>query len=184
MSQKSSMGLNAMNYGLYFGLIMLVYSMISIFTTDIENLTPAKSIMQAVIVFAIFFIGIAVCQVMYRKKAKGNFMEYSEAFTFGILLVIFASLISAVFQFAFTKWIDPEYLSKSYDAAREMILNRLYSANASQEMIENYMKKFYEKGVPTPAKAAFQVIISYFVIGLIVSLITSTFTRKKEQPFQ
>lgn len=187
MEKDKSIMTNSMYYGLIFGIVLVVYSAITTLTGMTEKMLTGgiqMSMLSLALSLIIYFGGIFLCQKSYRDKKLEGIMPYGQALTFGILVTVFGSFLVAVYQFIYTQWINPDFGQEVYELSREMTINMLERFNAPEESFDLALSKLEEKGVQTPVDFAFGAIMNGLIMGIIVSLITSIFSKKvNKDPF-
>ena len=163
---------------LYWGVILAIVSIIYNLVLYFLDLSLEK---WASWVSLLFFIPILVIATKsYRDSDLGGVMTYGQSLGFGVLVVLFSSLIYAVYYFVFLSYVDPGMIDKMVIMQEEEMLKQ----GVPEEQIEQAMgmvKKFM-----TP------LIINIFAIpfsvffGFIICLLTSIFLKKKpaEIPFE
>lgn len=181
MEKDKSLLNNAMYYGLFFGLFLVVYSALTQITGISKSILTqgmGVQIMAGILSIVIYFVGVSISQVHYRKNKLNNVMSYGQALTFGILVTFFASFLTAIYTFIYTTWINPDFLQEVFELTKETTVAMLERFNSPDEAIEQAMAKIEEKGPGTPASQALNGIWGGLIMGGIVSLLTSIFTKK------
>ena len=160
------------NKAMFWGFITALASMLV--TTVYYSTDSMESKSQSWVNFAILAIGIIVCTLMYRQTlGEKDEFPYSKALGLGVTTIFFASLILAVFTFVLYKYIDPDLVSKSLSASEQKLLDKGYTEDMVEQQLE-MTRKFM-----TPAVMSIFSIFGNVIIGLVISLITSIFLRKK-----
>ncbi len=157
----------ALTYGLYLGIALILVSLAYYLTGNIF----AKSTRWAN--NAVMICGIVLAQINYKKRL-GGIMFYGQALGVGILTVLFASVITALYTYILYELIDPSLNDQVILKMEEQLVTL---ENMPEEQINLMIKMFatFQK----PAVRAIMGIISSTFTGLILSLITSIFTQKK-----
>ena len=126
-----------------------------------------------------FFISLAFVywsSTKYRDKFCDGFIRYGKAFNYGLKLMVLSGIIIGFFYFILLKTatgIAEEQIHTMLGALQEVG----YPNNMIEE-IESFMLKSY------PLLMFFGNIFSAFFTGLIVSLLTSIFVKRIQNPFQ
>lgn len=164
---KPSLWKNALYWGLIMGIVLIIYSLIMFFL----NLSLEKWVnwLSYIFIIAVLVVGT----INYRDKELGGVMSYGQALGFGVLVILFATLINAIYSFIFMKYIDPEIIERMLTMQEEEMIKRgIPDAQIEQGM--GMVKKFM-----TPLMInLFAIPVSVF-FGFIISLITSIFLQKK-----
>jgi hypothetical protein len=110
----------------------------------------------------------------------GGTISYGQALGFGTLMVMFASIVSAIYTFVFIKYIDPEFIDKILIMTEEQLIQQ----GIPDEQIEMGIEM--QKKFMTPTIMSLFTIPTYTFMGFIFSLITSIFLKKKSEeiPFE
>lgn len=187
MEKDQSVLSNSMYYGLVFGIVLVAYNIVLTVTgLNITMMTGGFSMMAISLLLSLilYFGGVFVSQKQYRDKKLEGFISYGQAFTFGILVVIFASLLVAVYNFIYAQWINPDFGQEVYELSKQVTMDMLDRFNAPADAVDEAMAKIEENGASKPSDFAFSAITNGVIIGAIVSLLTSIFVKKNnDNPF-
>jgi hypothetical protein len=157
---------SAMTYGLYYGILSIVISVI----LYAAGLMLASWV--AWITFAIMIAAIILIQMHYRKSTDG-FITYGQSLGIAVASMLCASFLSAIFTYILYNFIDPGLIDQINLYAEEKMVQR---GGMSQEQIDlalSFSKKFQ-----TPPVLAVSQIFSLPLMGLIIGAITSIFIKK------
>ena len=97
---KSSLLKNAINGGLLLGLISIVFSVI-LYVLDIVPVGITKGLVMLVISLLIYFFVIFYTSKSYRNNVLGGYISFGQAFIFGLLVAIFAAILTAIYNYIF-----------------------------------------------------------------------------------
>lgn len=167
MEQKSTFWKSAMTNGIYLSVALILFSVVLYVLGETTNRT------MGLLTYIILGAGIYICQLNYRNKELGGYIEYSKALGFGVAVMLFASILNAVFSVILIK-LDPSIMEQ----ARIMQEEALMQQGMSDEQIEmagEMMEKFQ-----SPVFMLISSLFVYALIGFIISLITSIFVKKRE----
>lgn len=168
MEEKSTFWQNAMTYGLYLGIAIVLFSVI-LYVFG-QSLNPSLTWITYVIIAA----GIFYSQLNYRNKDLNGYIKYSRALGFGIAVMLFAGIIQSLYTVILFKFIDPSL----FDQIRVMQEETMLKQGLSEESIEaatDMMAKFQ-----SPVLIAISGLFSFALLGFIISLITSIFVKKND----
>ncbi len=163
---KSSMWKNALNWGVIMGIVLIIYYLLMFFLE--LNLQKWVGYVSYVFLIAV----LIVATINYRDKTLGGVITYGQALGFGVILMLFASIIYAIFFYIFAVYIDPEFINKTL----AMVEEEYTKAGLTDEQIEaalGMVKKFM-----SPILISLISIPTYVFMGLIFSLVTSAFLKK------
>lgn len=118
--------------------------------------------------------GIPVSTYLVRK-ASGGFIEFKEALKCGVLYSIVLSLIIAIFNYTYYKFIVPDAIDYFVSEAKKSMETAKVKEEDIPKNIELVIGYF----------GSFRMFMSTLIIGLLMSLATSAILRKKNlQAFQ
>lgn len=167
-----------MTYGIYLAAISIVLSLIIWATSLIEHLG----------LFGSAFIGVfqlvmlAFLLVYYTKRYRDSMFDgritFGQAFSFGVMLVVFSSVISSLYSFILNKYIDPDYMHRVMTMIQDKTYQMLANSGLSQDQIDAQMTKFEERGIPTPIETLVSSLEGGLIGGAIMSLISSAIVKK------
>jgi hypothetical protein len=163
-----------MNKGILFGLYVAGITIVVIlieFVTGIDRTDAAQYFGLLGMVF--LAIGIWLAQKA-RKAEQGGTLTYGQGVGTGMMVALTAGFVSAVFMIVYLTWINPDLLDYiKTKVETEMMAN----PNMSDEQREAAlgMTGF----MLTPVGNAVQTFFGTALIGLVIALITSIFTKSK-----
>lgn len=167
-----------MTYGLYLAGINIVWSIVIWATSMLEHLG----------LFGSAFIGVfnlvllAFLLVFFTKKYRDNIFDgkitFGQAFSFGVMLVVFSSAITAIYSYIQNKFIDPDYMHRIMTMIQDKTYQMLSSSGLSQDQIDAQMAKFEQRGIPTPIETLVSSLEGGLIGGAIISLISSAIVKK------
>lgn len=162
---------STMTSGAILGVVLVIFSLV-IYMTNLTYVTGIGYISY------LFIIGGIVLGIKnYRDQEQQGFISYSQALGAGMLTVMFASIIVAVFVYLLYSVIDPGLIEKGIEVARENMAKK----NLNDEQVElaiNMTKKFM-----SPGFIVIFTILGYAILGLIFSLIAAAFMKKEKNIF-
>lgn len=174
MEPKSNTMLkSAMTSGLFLGIALVVFSLI-IYVMGVIKPPFYVSILQYLIIIG----GIIYGTKKYRDDDLGGEISYSKALGFGVLICVFAAVISGIYTILLMTVIDPEYMSKLMSVIEE----EYAKSGLSEEQIEAAMKMVGK--MQSPVFMAISTIIGFAFMGTIFSLVTSAFLKKEKPIFE
>ncbi|OQY03449.1 MAG: hypothetical protein B6I20_05045 [Bacteroidetes bacterium 4572_117] len=167
MENKPNVWKNALNWGVIVGVVMVIYSLIMYFL----DLSLEKWV--GWVSYVLLIGGIVYSTIQYRDNVLGGAISYAQALGFGVLISLFAGIISGVYSYLLMAVIDPELIGKIMEMAQEQML----SQGLTDEQVEQAMEM--QKGFMKPGVMALITIPSLTFMGFIFSLITSIFLKKE-----
>lgn len=166
---------NAMKYGLFLGLFMVVATTL-IYAIDLNLFTaPWYGILNLLIIVA-----FGVVSAINNKKILGGFMSFKEAFTSFFVTILVGFLIATLFSILLFNVIDPEAKKIISDNVIKMTVEMMQKFGGRAQDINNVvrdMEKTDSFGVYGQLKGFVFNLIIYSIIGLITALIV-----RRERP--
>lgn len=169
MKMKKDKMQHAMNYAAILGVYLLIQFYLSVFSKGNMLMGSVSFVLTLLVPYIIYLI-----QKKYRDEKGNGYIEYADAFRYGVYLLFFASLILAIGEFVYFKY-NPNYLSELYNDTMELYKQM----GVSQKAIAEATKE----GVPSAITFTFNSILGCTIIGIIISSITSIFIKKKPDLF-
>ena len=163
----------ALQAGIIMGFVLVIFSIL----TYVLGIM-AESYLQW-IMYILVIAGIFIFARKYRDENMGGYITYGRTLGFSVVMMIFASLISAIYTYIFYKWIDPSQIDVLIQMSEEKLYERGGLDDQQIEMALKYSKRFL-----SPAFLALGVMLNTIFMGFLFSLITSIFIRRKDQQAQ
>lgn len=172
MENKPTMFQHTMTWGAITGITLIVYSLILYLAGQTFNKYLGW------ISYILLLAGIIMGTLLYRNKVLNGFISYGNAFLTGLLIVIFAAIISSFFSFILMRFIDPTLIEQLVSTTEEKLLNQ----GLNDEQIEMAIERMRKMMV-----SPFSVILGLLgtiIVGTILSLITSAFIKREGNTFE
>ncbi len=168
MEQKPvSLMKSALTYGLYLGIATILVSVIFY----VLGFTFEKWVQYPT--YIILLAGVILAQLNFRK-ALGGEMTYGQAFGVGVMTVIFSSILGAIYTYLLYTVIDPSLQEQLRLFMEQQIIEQGRVPEEQLDATIEMMSKFQ-----TPLIISISSIFGGAITGLIISLITSIFTKKE-----
>lgn len=167
-----------MTYGIYLAGISIVTSLFIWATSLIEHMGLFGTAFIGVIQLVIMAFLLVYFTKRYRDTLFDGKITFGQAFTFGVLLVVFSSVITSLYSFILNKYIDPEYMHRVMTMIQDKTYQMLSSKGLSQDQIDAAMIKFEQKGIPSPMETLVSSLYGGIIGGAIMSLISSAIVKK------
>jgi hypothetical protein len=116
--------------------------------------------------------GVIWGQISYKKEL-GGILPYGQTLLAGLLTMVFASIISSIYNYLLYTVIDPSLQEQLRIFTEEQMISQGNVPEEQMEMALNMAAKFQ-----TPIMMVVMGIFGGAFIGLIVSLITAIFIKK------
>jgi hypothetical protein len=123
--------------------------------------------------FSLVFFGIK----SYRDRIGNGSITFGKAFTIGILIALISSACYVIAWLIVYYNFYPDFM----DQYAAHTIEKLKASGASQEKIDSTMKQMeqYKEMYKNPVMVAALTFLEPFPVGLIISLISALFLRKK-----
>lgn len=170
MEQKTSIWKSGLTLGVYLAIAVVLYSVVLYVTgLGFNQWAGYASI-------AIIAIGIVLIQLNYKKQQDG-FLTYGQGVGVSVIAMISVGVISLVYTYLLYAVIDPDYYQQFLLFMEEQTTATLIERGMGEDQIQ--MSIEMQQKFQTPIILAGGALINSVFIGLIVSLISSIFIKKK-----
>lgn len=163
-----------LRYGLFAAMFMCAFFTIS-FSIGKKMSYEAQEVMGYIgIVISLAFVYFGIRQ--YRDSVKGGQLSFGQGLKIGLLIVLIPSLLFGLFDVAYTSFVNPNFYE---DYGAHMIEQMKKDTPVAE--FEAKAKKMKEEMAMFKDNPFFQFIVMFltvFVIGFIVSVISSLILRK------
>lgn len=163
--------LNTLKPGIILGIVLVIYS-ITLYILDISTVKVFGYLLYLLIIGGLIF-GIK----QYRDKELGGYISYPKALGVGVLVLLFASIISSIYTYINLTFIDPTLIDKMLEITEKEMFNK----GLSDDQIEMALKmsaKLMKPGI----MAIMGFAVSMF-FGFILTLIVAAFLKKEQDIF-
>ncbi len=157
---------SSLTYGIYLGIVSILFSVV----LYVLGFTFEKWVQYAS--YPITIAAVIWVQIAYRKSLGGE-MTYGQALGIGLMTVVFASALSAIYTYILFVVIDPSLQEQLRLVTEQRIVEQ---GNVPEEQLDTVVEMTAKFQNP-PILAVF-TLFGGALIGLIISLITGIFTKK------
>jgi hypothetical protein len=172
MENKPSALVVSIGYSVIISLAVIVLSLI-LFVLNLDKGNGLEWLSYVILIG-----GIWLAQLNYRNKYLGGFITYGQAFTIGLWISLFLSIIMGIYTFVFFKYINPGAMEEAMAIAEQKMMDRgMTDLEIEQGMA--MANKFASVGMYT-----FLAVAGNFVLGIIFSLVTAIFVKKENTGFE
>ncbi|HLO92127.1 MAG TPA: DUF4199 domain-containing protein [Lentimicrobium sp.] len=165
----------AVKYGLIISSITVLYSLF-LYALDLMFIT-----WLGLLSWGIVIVGIVLAIINFRDKINGGFISFGKAFSIGFLIILIYAIISIIYYYVLTTFIDPQIPERMMQMAQE----KLMSKGLSDEMIDQQVQ-MQEKFMTGSLKYVGILIqlFSMVLIGTIISLFCALILKKQDDSFK
>lgn len=182
MEKKSSLLQFTMTYGAILGVISIILTLL-LYITGFMPFNLGRMLLLMLISLIVMIVLIVKGTKSYRDKVLDGTITYGQALLVGLLIVVFATILSSFYNLIFNLFIDPEYNNRVLEATKNWTYDFMNNMGASDAQIEEQIERIEKQQADaTPIKSFFQSIYMSAIFGLILSLITSAFIKKERNP--
>jgi len=121
-----------------------------------------------VLMIVILYLGIKAV----REESPGKYISYGKALGAGVLISLFSSLMSAVYNFIHLKFVNTQFV----DYQMELIKLKWEKAGMSAAQMEQ--AEGFTRAMMGPVGAAIFTVVMGVVIGLVLSLILAAILKR------
>ena len=167
-----------LRYGLYYAVILCLGFVASylIFGTDSENYSKSEVLGYSIMLFASVIILFAV---RAAKQNSNNQLSFSKGLGIGLGVSAIGSLAFAAYNWAYVKWLHPEFISEYMAYQKQLVLN----SGLSESVIEQQLTELaaYSDIMDNPFMMAAIMFVTVFAIGVLFSLVAAVAFRNKSE---
>ncbi len=164
---KSQLMNYAMNSGLILGGFWVFKYLFVIGATQFPFLGIVQSLLSiGTPLILLYFI------VKYKNQIEGSRIGFWHGVQFSMLLFFYAGLIEAIIVMIHVLWIDPNYISNTFE--------NIISIAESLPVDQNAIEQVRNQPVPTPFLYTLNLIMSDVLIGIVLSLLIVPLAMKIE----
>jgi hypothetical protein len=167
MEERSTFWKSAMIYGLYLSVALTLFSVI----LYVSGLLLNQKI--GYFSFVIYVAGIVIAQIYYRDRELNGFISYGQALGFGVAIMLFSGIVTALYTMILYTFIDPGLVDQMKIMQEEALLQR----GMNEDQIEAAMS--ISSKMLTPGWMSIMGLFGSVIFGTIVSLVTSIFVKKQ-----
>ncbi len=156
-------------YGLLTGIGLVIFNLL-LYILNLQTSVYVGYFNYLIIIAAVWFAATS-----HRDKYQDGVISYGKSLAVGVLTMVYASFILAIYMYIYYKFIDPEAVGRLLIEAEEALYNMGYN----EDFIEQSMEM--QKVFMGPGYLAFGVFFSTVIQGTIISLIVSIFTKRDQK---
>lgn len=162
---------HVMNWGAILGFVLIAISL----AFYLVGMTESKAVqwLSYGVIAAVIYVATKA-----KKDTNGGFISYGQGLGTGTAVAFFASVLVAFYTYLFFTFID-------VDMIEEMLLrteDELYAQGLPDDQVEMAMSMTKKFMLPGPMAA--MVVLTYTIVGFIISLITSALLKKEDTSFE
>lgn len=169
--QKVTIPSVAIRYGLFVGLVSVIYSFILAMMDEIMNRNLGA-------VSYLFLITGMVLAMKYFKTHNDGYMSYGQGLGIGTLMALVSGLISSTFMYIYSSFVDPGMMERVMELQRiEMENQGMDDARIDQAM--EVSAKF-----TSPEMLVIFGTLGFVIVGFIIALVVSAIMKNSRPEFE
>ncbi|MEZ5001383.1 MAG: DUF4199 domain-containing protein [Bacteroidales bacterium] len=170
MENKVSVWKANINNGVILGFAGIVFTLVLWFLDQSLNTSLGYIWMLVVLVVLFFMIK------SYRDNYLKGFITYGQSLGAGVIIMLYNTIISAIFAYILYKFIDPGLIDKMIAMSEQKMVDR----GIPEAALEQGMK--FQKKIMVPGVLSAMSIVNGMFMGTIMALLVSIFTRREGNP--
>ncbi len=158
------------NTGIMFGAAGVLVSVVSYAMG--AHLDPHWSVQ---VISVAMLVGFLVFGIKKFKTANGGFLTFGQAVKVGVGISVLAALVSVVYNYIFTSFIEPDFMNQLIEVQNQKWLDQGMTEEqieASNAMMEGFQNPLLSSAIGIIASAFF---------GFVVSAITGAILKKSPE---
>lgn len=171
--QTRSLTKVAMLYGVYYGLATVVITLV-FYLIGAEMQSTLPTVLNYLAMVACMYFGVK----SYRDQDLGGAISYSRSVLTSIMITVFGAVIITSFTIILYTLIDPSLPGKMQATIQQQLIEQGLPDEQVEEALSRMQMMFSPVGLFVTG------VLGAAMIGFIISLIVSIFTRKEANPFQ
>ncbi len=163
-----------LRYGIWSALSIFILFLISSLLLKNLDFDTQEIYGYASIIVSLLFVFFGIKH--FRDKENNGLLSFGKGLIIGLLITLFASVAFGLYNVIYVEYIDPNFMTEYYNHSVEQI-----SKTLSGEELQAKLKKMKEEKelFAKPIMNFSLMFLTVFMIGLIISLISSLVLSKK-----
>lgn len=160
-------------FGIYTQLALFLISWL-ISNSRPENYKTQEVVSWVGILLSVIFVYFGM--KYYRDKQNGGTLGFGEGMKLGLLIVLFPSIAFALYSVIHILWLDPQFLDKYYAYEVKQLKASVSATDLGQRLKEMEEQR---QMFGSPLVQFVAMFLSVFVVGLIVTIISTLLLKRK-----
>lgn len=157
--------------GIRFGLIGALVGIAYFLILNVAGIDMTKGVWNWV-GYAITLAILVFAHIQFKEKGDG-YMSYGQGMGVAFWMALTSAVISSIFTYLYIKFVDTAFL----DIVKERQIEAMQKQGMSNEQIDQAME--FSKVFMSAEAMFFYMLIGGIVITLIIGVIVSIFTQKR-----
>jgi hypothetical protein len=166
-----------LRYGLLSSLVIVILFLLSFMIFHDTNFAAQEVFGWASMVISLLFVFFGIKH--YRDKENGGILSFGQGMKIGVLIVLIPALVFGVFDILYVTVINPGFMETYYQHSLTQLQQSLPAADFEKEKVklQAQMDMF-----SNPVVNGLVMALTVFMIGLIVTVISSLILRRSGRP--
>ena len=157
-------------YGIVTGLLIAGYMYLA-YLTDAYDYQMGK--FTGLVSMVLTLLGIYFGMRAYRQYPQKNNMSYWQGVLAGVLISLFAGLITATFTFVYLQYINPGFAEYMVDLNRQNLIQK----GATDRQVQS--NAIVTREIFRPLPQALRALGGYVAAGSLISLVMAGFLKSR-----
>ncbi|WP_417237813.1 DUF4199 domain-containing protein [Bizionia sp.] len=163
-------------FGVYSSTLLIILFSFSFLIEDYMNYTISEvfGYVSIILALSVIYFGIK----SYRDTINNKTLKFSKGFKIGLLISVFTALTFGLINVVYTSFINPDFTTEYYNHSIETFRETLSDADFQAKLIELESQR---EIFGNPFFNFFLMALTVFVIGFIISVISSLILQRKSK---
>lgn len=165
-------------YGMYATLAIVIISAFNLFVlTKLTGYGGQEIAGYLTILLSMIFVFLGIRY--YRDRENGGSLSFGEGIKIGLLIVLIPAVFFGLFDLLYTKVINPGWMQEYYAQYVEKI-----KASTPPDKLDTVLKKMEKEKelFASPVMEFLLMTATVFIIGFMVTIISTLTLKRKRQP--
>lgn len=176
MESRKSLLIAALKAGLIIGIVGIAVFLVQ-YIAGIKPVGILKPILLLLIALTINIVLLVILLKKYRAEKEG-YISFGDAFLFGLIALVSATVLTALFNFIFNQFFDPSYVKSIVESQKDWMSGYL-SGKIPADQIDAQLDKIDQQMNKTPLASSLTSLLWGSVFGAILALIIGAIMKKK-----
>ncbi len=163
-----------LRYGMYGSITLAILFSLGLYLGQFLDYTAREVIGYTTMVVSLSFIFFAIKH--YRDKENNGIVSFKQALKIGVLISLIVALVFGIIDVIYIEFINPDFTAEYYAHHVEQYKNSLPEAEFQEKLKELEAQK---EMFSSTAMSFIVMSMTVFVLGFIVSLISTIFLQRK-----
>lgn len=163
-----------LRYGSYGAITICVLFLAAWFLADGQSYTVQESIGYAVMILSLSFVFFGIKQ--FRDTENSGKISFKKALTLGVLISLIVAAVFGILDVIYVEFLNPDFMEEYYARSIEQMRTSMPEAEFKVKLAEMEAQK---STFSNPLFTFFIMGMTVFVIGFIISLISSLILQRK-----